>query len=619
MIYSGTNPDLAMTYNPFLIHRPADYSSLFAQQSYLPGMTIQPPGFAGSVLPKLQQPGTTRSHLTPGDLLHPLHQRPIRSLEPPEAEVQDDPKVELEGKNLWEKFHEIGTEMVITKSGRRLFPPYKVRVSGLDKRAKYILLMDIVAVDDCRYKFHNSRWMVAGKADPEMPKRMYIHPDSPSTGEQWMQKVVSFHKLKLSNNISDKNGYTILNSMHKYQPRFHLVRANDILKLPYSAFRTYVFKETSFIAVTAYQNEKITQLKIDNNPFAKGFRDSGIFPTEVEEPKSQSEIFKETSSKIENETDTLKSNRINSPVTDVKVSVFQKVSEIGQKDDIVSNGISDIEEKNNIKNSSSEEPENQRREHCKTPEPMCVDHHKKEKEKSPHSVERMLGNYKPVSKDHTSPPNVTVVQPSVSHPMFPYLYPYHTTSSGLPYPMSHMLLPGSTGLPHGLQLPFLTSGHSDIGHLPPSHPHALSSLGQLPLPGHHLLQSSYSSLNPHLSGNSSVSPTQLSGSSVGPVFPSRSSPRFSPYSLPLTKSTALTSTSPVTSSGLHIDSPTNQSSQSPPLSIHRVKQVSPYRGHSPLPAHMSPISSSLKPKSQIKSIEQMLNGLERKDIIGRDS
>jgi hypothetical protein len=44
-----------------------------------------------------------------------------------------------------------------------MFPPYKVKTSGLDKRAKYILLMDIVAADDCRYKFHNSRWMIAGK------------------------------------------------------------------------------------------------------------------------------------------------------------------------------------------------------------------------------------------------------------------------------------------------------------------------------------------------------------------------------------------------------------------------------------------------------------------------
>lgn len=90
---------------------------------------------------------------------------------------------------------------------RRMFPPFKVRVEGLDETAKYILLMDIVAVDDCRYKFHNSRWMVAGKADPEMPKRMYIHPDSPSKGEQWMSKPVAFNKLKLTNNISDKHGF----------------------------------------------------------------------------------------------------------------------------------------------------------------------------------------------------------------------------------------------------------------------------------------------------------------------------------------------------------------------------------------------------------------------------
>lgn len=38
---------------------------------------------------------------------------------------------------------------------RRMFPAYKVRVTGLDKKSKYILLMDIVAADDARYKFHN--------------------------------------------------------------------------------------------------------------------------------------------------------------------------------------------------------------------------------------------------------------------------------------------------------------------------------------------------------------------------------------------------------------------------------------------------------------------------------
>ena len=35
------------------------------------------------------------------------------------------------------------------------------------------------------------------------------------------------------------------------------------------------FQECEFIGVTAYQNEKVTELKINHNPFAKGFRDTG--------------------------------------------------------------------------------------------------------------------------------------------------------------------------------------------------------------------------------------------------------------------------------------------------------------------------------------------------------
>ncbi|XP_011481979.1 T-box transcription factor TBX3-like [Oryzias latipes] len=255
-----------MAYDPLQL-RPADPLSFpalvrGAHPSFLPTVTLPDVAWlAGSL--SLQP---TR--------LSAVHPQPLES---PQREewLGDDPKVTLDSRNLWSQFHKMGTEMVITKSGRRMFPPFKVRVEGLNERAKYILLMDIVSVDDYRYKFQNSRWTVAGKADPEMPKRMYIHPDSPSRGEQWMSKLVAFHKLKLTNNVSDKHGFTILNSMHKYQPRFHIVKASDIMKLPFSTFRTYVFPETEFIAVTAYQNDKITKLKIDNNPFAKGFRDIG--------------------------------------------------------------------------------------------------------------------------------------------------------------------------------------------------------------------------------------------------------------------------------------------------------------------------------------------------------
>ncbi|XP_043924272.1 T-box transcription factor TBX5 isoform X2 [Protopterus annectens] len=185
-------------------------------------------------------------------------------------------KVILHEKDLWLKFHEVGTEMIITKAGRRMFPSYKVRVTGLNPKTKYILLMDIVPADDHRYKFADNKWSVTGKAEPAMPGRLYVHPDSPATGAHWMRQLVSFQKLKLTNNHLDPFGHIILNSMHKYQPRLHIVKAdeNNGFGSKNTAFCTHVFSETSFIAVTSYQNHKITQLKIENNPFAKGFRGS---------------------------------------------------------------------------------------------------------------------------------------------------------------------------------------------------------------------------------------------------------------------------------------------------------------------------------------------------------
>ncbi|KAI5705386.1 hypothetical protein M8J75_014438 [Diaphorina citri] len=66
--------------------------------------------------------------------------------------------------------------------------------------------------------------------------------------------------------------------MHRYQPRIHLIKWRDqgtpITDLELEQYRTYVFPESVFTAVTAYQNQLITKLKIDSNPFAKGFRDS---------------------------------------------------------------------------------------------------------------------------------------------------------------------------------------------------------------------------------------------------------------------------------------------------------------------------------------------------------
>ncbi|XP_071753351.2 T-box transcription factor TBX1 [Centroberyx gerrardi] len=186
-------------------------------------------------------------------------------------------RVQLEMCALWQQFDQLGTEMIVTKAGRRMFPTFQVRISGMDPAAEYVLLMDFIPVDDKRYRyaFHNSSWLVAGRADVAAPGRMHFHPDSPARGAQWMKQTVSFDALKLTNNLLDDNGHMILNSMHRYQPRFHVVYVDPAPNSHLHAHRNFCsfsFPETRFIAVTAYQNHRITQLKIASNPFAKGFR-----------------------------------------------------------------------------------------------------------------------------------------------------------------------------------------------------------------------------------------------------------------------------------------------------------------------------------------------------------
>ena len=90
---------------------------------------------------------------------------------------------------------------------RRMFPVVKMSVSGLEPDAKYFIVMDMVAVDDNRYKFHDSEWVVTGKAEPSMTGRLYIHPDSPATGAVWEKQLISFQKLKITNNHLDTFGY----------------------------------------------------------------------------------------------------------------------------------------------------------------------------------------------------------------------------------------------------------------------------------------------------------------------------------------------------------------------------------------------------------------------------
>ncbi|XP_071768542.2 MAX gene-associated protein, partial [Centroberyx gerrardi] len=192
--------------------------------------------------------------------------------------------VTLENNSVWKQFYNCGTEMILTKQGRRMFPYCRYRLTGLEPTRQYNLVLSIVPADQHRYRWNINKWEASGPAEHQTQGliRAFSHHYSPCLGSDWMGGMVSFYKLKLTNNSHDQEGHIILHSMHRYIPRLHVIPVPDgggptpdqpVVKGPESM--TFTFPQTEFIAVTTYQNLRITQLKINHNPFAKGFRDDG--------------------------------------------------------------------------------------------------------------------------------------------------------------------------------------------------------------------------------------------------------------------------------------------------------------------------------------------------------
>lgn len=116
---------LDMAYPPYLLPAPLDYYMTGGQPTFFPAHIPFPSGLSVSSLLKYQQ-GIRGSSLLASELFQ--HQDPYSALRgvgvaPPldtgvDPDIKDDPKADLEGLDLWKEFHKLGTEMVITKSGR---------------------------------------------------------------------------------------------------------------------------------------------------------------------------------------------------------------------------------------------------------------------------------------------------------------------------------------------------------------------------------------------------------------------------------------------------------------------------------------------------------------------
>uniref|UniRef100_A0A668T638 T-box domain-containing protein n=1 Tax=Oreochromis aureus TaxID=47969 RepID=A0A668T638_OREAU len=226
---------------------------------------------------KASEGGVEQAVRSGAEQKHPTSVKPQSDTLPPENTCRGV-TVTLENHSMWNVFFRCGTEMILTEQGSRMFPYCRFRISGLQPSRRYTLMMDVQPLDNSHYRWTGKNWQAAGKGARHAKSQPFAHPESPATGQHWMQSPVSFYRMKLTNNISDRDGNTILHPMHRYLPRLHVVQtdkaAKDI-KLSDPGVITFSFSQTEFMAVTAYQNAQFVQLKVDYNPFAKGLKEDG--------------------------------------------------------------------------------------------------------------------------------------------------------------------------------------------------------------------------------------------------------------------------------------------------------------------------------------------------------
>ncbi|KAF4099999.1 MAX gene-associated protein [Onychostoma macrolepis] len=200
--------------------------------------------------------------------------------------------VTLENESVWSRFHSLGTEMILTAAGRRMFPCCRFRLTGLQPSLSYLLILDIAPLDDLRHRWTGEIWepdaagethlqspgclsdgaLTGFKINLEKTPRVCVHPDSPAPGQRWMDGPVSFYKVKLSHSSEDGDAAVVLCPMHRYQPRLCVV---PVSTGPEPDVHVFTFPKTAFYAVTSYQNPLMTRLKIDCNPFMLAFREDG--------------------------------------------------------------------------------------------------------------------------------------------------------------------------------------------------------------------------------------------------------------------------------------------------------------------------------------------------------
>lgn len=87
-----------------------------------------------------------------------------------------------------------------------MFPYVEFTLKGLDPAGLYDIMFDIIPADTNYFKFVDNKWVAIGEAEEDFNNNFFKHPDSPQIGSKWMDKIISFQNVKLSNQPSCQCG-----------------------------------------------------------------------------------------------------------------------------------------------------------------------------------------------------------------------------------------------------------------------------------------------------------------------------------------------------------------------------------------------------------------------------
>uniref|UniRef100_A0A673ITJ6 Eomesodermin n=1 Tax=Sinocyclocheilus rhinocerous TaxID=307959 RepID=A0A673ITJ6_9TELE len=158
------------------------------------GSVLPPAGFSSAVCASRSQFGSGYQFGQGPGCLYPSYPGPgsgLSSMPIPGSGSAARAQVYLCNRPLWLKFHRHQTEMIITKQGRRMFPFLSFNITGLNLTAHYNVFVEVILADP--------NHVIIGKTD--------------ASGA-------------FKNKDKDES-MIVLQSLHKYQPRLHIVEVSE--------------------------------------------------------------------------------------------------------------------------------------------------------------------------------------------------------------------------------------------------------------------------------------------------------------------------------------------------------------------------------------------------------